>query len=152
MNRRLSLLFFASVVIAACAAAAIPKPKPLPSSGDAGSDASDAAFDAEPPLEALDASALAESIAPGMRPLLRRRVQGDAGTESLVADADRCYRVVVVSHDVVDVAARDDKGHVLTSARGRTAVLGPRGPFCLRKGEHAVIDVRGDGELFVFSP
>ncbi len=110
--------------------------------------------DANPPIDPV---ALRERLAPGMRELEHRTLElTDAGTFTVAApsDADRCYRIAVVGDAIVDASLTDDAGHVLATARGRTATLGTRGPVCLRRGDHATIGIRGvtRAEIFVWAP
>lgn len=155
MNRRRAIVLCAlAIVCAACAAAAVSRPRAPGPMADGGSDTS--ATDASPDgaEEArIDGAALRESLAPGMHEIAHEHVM-DAGTYELApTDLDRCYRLALFANEVVDVTLTDDASHVLATGRGRAPILGTRGPVCLRKGRRATLIVRGAAgfELFVWS-
>lgn len=135
-----------ALVGAACAAATLPRPRPPTGGDDAGRDSpgdDHVATDAEREGP-VDAAALRETLAPGMRELEHRSLDVDGGAYVLApTDVDRCYRIALVASTIVDVSVTDDAAHVLASARGRMPALGARGPFCLRKGQRATLAVQG---------
>jgi hypothetical protein len=120
-------------------------------STDAAADGETAALDAGPlvdPLTQLAASQ--DSVAPGMREVLRRHLElTDGGTIELPAPpVDTCFRVALSSKELVDVSFVEvGSGAALADARGTNPRLGPRGPVCVRKGQASRVSLRGEGSV-----
>ena len=159
MRRQAEALVVAVVlgVLAACGAAALPRPRPPADGRDAATDANGAEAgpgDAASEPAAGDAAALGALLAPGMRLVERTKLDADGGGYVLEpSDADRCYRIALLTSALVDATLTDDGGHVLASARGASPVLGAKGPVCLRRGHRATVTVGAGaaGELLVWT-
>jgi hypothetical protein len=155
--KRILFAVLAVAVVGACAAAALPRPHGPSVERDGGP--ADGPGDGAPPdggdVRTVDAAALGAELAPGMRELEHVALDADAALHEIAAgDADRCFRIAVVAKSIVDATLADDAGHVLATARGTTAVLGAKGPVCLRRGHRATIAANGlapNAELFVWT-
>jgi hypothetical protein len=130
------------VAVAACGgsrAAPAPLPQPAPSADiDAG--ASDAAVDALSTLANL--AARAPEAAPGMRELQR----GESTRAEILhgAAADTCVRVAFAASQPVAVRLESSMGAPLASVDASLgAVVPPRGPVCVRRGDGVRVSFDG---------
>jgi len=95
-----------------------------------------------PSLESL--AALSIELAPGMREVERGERALPATIAILPTKANTCVRAVLGAGGAVVGELSSDTGRVLdVSLAAKTAVIGARGPVCLKKGQAAHIDVQG---------
>jgi len=97
-------------------------------------DAGAAAIDASDPL-AVDA----QSLAPGMREIVRRDIDiGEPASISVPvsADADTCVRVAVRSQGAFFARLLAKSG-----ALGEGQNIGEKGPICVRKGDSLSVEI-----------
>ena len=116
-------------------AATLLAPTPIENDGgDAGAPA--------PSLESL--ALLSSELAPGMRELARGESPLPATIRLSPTESNTCVRAVLGAGGPVVGALLSDTGRVLDmSEAAKTAVLGARGPVCLKKDQAARIDVQG---------
>jgi len=95
-----------------------------------------------PSLESL--ALLSSELAPGMRELARGESPLPATIRLSPTESNTCVRAVLGAGGPVVGALLSDTGRVLDlSEAAKTAVLGARGPVCLKKDQPARIDVQG---------
>jgi hypothetical protein len=82
---------------------------------------------------------------PGAAPVsrLELRLEGTGSMAIPAAPGDACYRVFVDADSSVSARAQGANAAPLATAEGSHLSLGPRGPFCVRRGVGLTVQLQG---------